>query len=203
MATQVKFPYRTLEALTDAQYNFEWLEHNWPTGGGGATGPVGPAGPQGPAGPGGPAGPAGGASYTQVIGDGSSSSFIVTHNLGIRNVIVVVYRSVAPYDEVEADVQLTDANTVTVLTTTAPSSGQYTVAVSGPGAAGGGDQSYVYDGTGTPASIWTVTHSLGKYPSVMIVDTANNVLEADIHYVTVNQLTITFGAATTGKAYLN
>ena len=71
------------------------------------------------------------------------------------------------------------------------------------GTPSGGDANFVYDGTGVPTISWTVTHNLGKYPSVMVVDTGNTVLEVNVHYVSVNQLTITFASPTSGKAYLN
>jgi hypothetical protein len=71
------------------------------------------------------------------------------------------------------------------------------------GQVGTEDANFIYDGTGTPQLTWTINHNLAKYPSVMVVDTGNNVLEADIHYASLNQVTISFGAATTGKAYMN
>jgi hypothetical protein len=175
-----------------------------PPGPAGAAGTAGAAGSPGPAGaPGaqGPAGPAGGKAYTQTIGDGSSQAFTVTHNLGVRGVQVTVFRSTAPYDEVEADVEHTDVNTVTVRTRTIPTSGAYTVIASGPGATGG-DLSYVFT-QATAATSWSVTHNLGKYPSVTVVDSGNSVLLADVHYVDTNSLTVNFGAATSGKAYMN
>ena len=54
-----------------------------------------------------------------------------------------------------------------------------------------------------PASDWTVVHPLNKYPSVMVVDSGDTVLEPDIRYDSAAQLTITFGSPTSGKAYLN
>ena len=78
-----------------------------------------------------------GTSYTQVIGDGTSQTFTITHNLGVRGVTVAVYRSSAPFDEVEVEVEHTSVNTATVRTVTVPTSGQYTVAVmSGGGSPG-------------------------------------------------------------------
>jgi microcystin-dependent protein len=96
-----------------------------------------------------------GTAYSQLIGDGASQTFVVTHNLGGRNVIARVYRSAPPYDDVEADIEHTDASTVTVRTTTVPAAGQYTVTVlSGAGAQGPtgtrGSQWYTYASLGTP-----------------------------------------------------
>ena len=177
----------------------------------GPVGPVGPQGPQGtpgtpggpvgPTGPEGPAGPGGGVAYTATIGDGVSQAFTISHGIGVRGVQVTAYRTVAPYDEITVEVEHTDTNTTTVRTTTIPTTNQYTVIVSGPGA-GGDDLHYVYT-QASAAPSWDVVHNLGKYPTVAVVDSGNSVLLADIHYISANELTVAFGAATSGKAYLN
>jgi hypothetical protein len=53
------------------------------------------------------------------------------------------------------------------------------------------------------SSVWVVVHNMGKFPSVSIVDTANDQVEGEVKYNTNNQLTITFTAPFAGKAYLN
>lgn len=53
------------------------------------------------------------------------------------------------------------------------------------------------------SSVWVVVHNMGKFPSVSIVDTANDQVEGEVRYNSNNQLTITFTAAVAGKAYLN
>lgn len=50
---------------------------------------------------------------------------------------------------------------------------------------------------------WTITHNLGKYPSVSVVDSANNEVIGEVEYVTDTQLTIKFSAPFSGKAFLN
>lgn len=50
---------------------------------------------------------------------------------------------------------------------------------------------------------WTIVHNLGKYPSVLVQDSANSEIEGDIEYTSVNELKITFSAAFSGTAYLN
>lgn len=70
-------------------------------------------------------------SYSTTIGDGSATSFTITHNLGTRNVAVAIYETASPYEEVIADVYRTTVNTVTINTATAPTSGQYTVVIIG------------------------------------------------------------------------
>jgi hypothetical protein len=55
----------------------------------------------------------------------------------------------------------------------------------------------------TANATWTVTHNMNKYPSINIVDTANDIIMGEVRYNSLNQLTITFTAAVSGKAYLN
>jgi len=55
---------------------------------------------------------------------------------------------------------------------------------------------------------WVITHDLGRFPSVTVIDSGGSVLTAAVTYNSENQLTITFlsngsALATTGKAYLN
>ena len=44
---------------------------------------------------------------------------------------------------------------------------------------------------------------MGWWPSVSVVDTGGSLIDPDIHYDNVNQVTLTFGSPTSGKAYLN
>ena len=53
------------------------------------------------------------------------------------------------------------------------------------------------------ATTWNITHNLGKFPSVSVVDSGNTIVYGDIVYTSENALTITFSAAFGGKAYLN
>lgn len=50
---------------------------------------------------------------------------------------------------------------------------------------------------------WVIIHNLGKKPSVTIVDSGDNVVIGDVIYNSVDQLTVNFSAAFSGKAYLN
>ena len=61
---------------------------------------------------------------------------------------------------------------------------------------------YVHTQT-VAAAVWTITHNLGKYPSVSIVDSANDEVIGEVRYTNTNQVVVTFSAAFSGKAFLN
>ena len=67
---------------------------------------------------------------TKAVGNGVDTSFTVVHAFNTREVMVQVYDS-ANYDTVIADIVRSDANTVTVSFSVAPSSSAYTVIVIG------------------------------------------------------------------------
>ena len=69
--------------------------------------------------------------YAVSVGDTSSTSYTVTHNLGTRDVQVTVYDNSSPYAEVICDVNHTSTTAVTVLFSVAPSTNQYRVVVQG------------------------------------------------------------------------
>lgn len=68
--------------------------------------------------------------YAANIGDGSSSSITVTHNLGTLDVVVEVFRN-SDGVKIECDITHSTTNTLTLGFATAPSSGQYRVVVIG------------------------------------------------------------------------
>jgi hypothetical protein len=69
--------------------------------------------------------------YATDIGDGSSTSFVITHNLGTRDVVVMIRENASPYAMIVTDVEMTSTNTLTVSFTSAPTSNQYRVIVQG------------------------------------------------------------------------
>lgn len=69
--------------------------------------------------------------YTTTVGDGSSTSIVVTHNLNSRSVVVSLHESASPYEEVLTDIQKTSVNSITLLFAVAPTAEQYTVTVVG------------------------------------------------------------------------
>lgn len=68
--------------------------------------------------------------YAVAIGNGSSTSITVTHNLGTRDVQTVIYDA-STYEVVQADVENSTTNTVTVTFAVAPSSSAYRAVVFG------------------------------------------------------------------------
>lgn len=68
--------------------------------------------------------------HAQLIGNGSSTSLAVNHNLGTRDVLVSIHDATT-FEEVMADVVKTDTSNVTVTFATAPASNAYRVTVIG------------------------------------------------------------------------
>ena len=66
----------------------------------------------------------------------------------------------------------------------------------------GSDLNFTYTQS-TPSATWTITHNLGKFPSVSVVDSANTQVYGNVDYINDNSLTLTFTSAFSGKAYLN
>ena len=53
------------------------------------------------------------------------------------------------------------------------------------------------------SSTWTISHGLGRFPSVTVVDTSNRQIEGDVTYTGDDNITISFSVALMGTAYLN
>ena len=56
---------------------------------------------------------------------------------------------------------------------------------------------------GVASAVWNVSHNLGKFPSISVVDTANTVVTGQYEYTDNNNVILTFSAGFAGKAYLN
>ena len=69
--------------------------------------------------------------YAANVGDGSNTSYTVTHNLGTRDVIVQIHEVASPYAVVIADIAATTTSAVTIAFATAPTTDQYRVVVIG------------------------------------------------------------------------
>jgi hypothetical protein len=75
-----------------------------------------------------------------------------------------------------------------------------TIGIQGP--AGAGPSTYTHTQS-IPAISWTILHGLGRHPSVSVVDSAGSVVVGNVTYDSDIQVTVTFSAAFSGKAYLN
>ena len=50
---------------------------------------------------------------------------------------------------------------------------------------------------------WVIDHNLGKYPSVSVVDSANDEVEGSVNHVNPMRVILVFSAPFSGKAFLN
>ena len=98
-------------------------------------------------------------SYTTVIGNGSNSTFVITHNFGTREVFVSCRNENSPYENISVAWEATSANTVTLDFSTVPSSNSVRVNVfASVGSTGASAFSQnIGDGTNTD---YTITHNL-------------------------------------------
>ncbi len=72
-----------------------------------------------------------------------------------------------------------------------------------PGTGAGADLTYVHQQS-VSSSTWTINHGMGKYPGVDVVDSAGTLIYGgEIEHLSLVQLTVSFGASFSGKAYLN
>ena len=55
---------------------------------------------------------------------------------------------------------------------------------------------------GASSAVWTITHALGGYPSVTVVDSSKTVVFGEISYTSMSQVVVNFTAAFSGYAYL-
>ena len=67
--------------------------------------------------------------YATNVGDGTNTSYTITHNLATRDVIVSLFDNASPYAEVMADVEHSTTNTITLLFSVAPTTDKYRVVV--------------------------------------------------------------------------
>ena len=65
-----------------------------------------------------------------------------------------------------------------------------------------GDKNFVFS-QDVASATWVVTHNLNKYPSVSVVNSSTEIVYGDVVYDSLNEVTITFNGAHTGKAFFN
>jgi hypothetical protein len=69
--------------------------------------------------------------YTATIGNGSSTTLTVTHNIGRQFVTAQVFETASPYAQVECDIECDSTTQASFTFNTAPTSNQYTVVITG------------------------------------------------------------------------
>lgn len=69
--------------------------------------------------------------YGQLFGDGSATSYAITHNLNTRRVHVQVYQASGTFDLVDCEVELTSVNQATLKFNSAPASNALEVTIIG------------------------------------------------------------------------
>lgn len=79
---------------------------------------------------------------------------------------------------------------------------QTTVEVVITGGVVGVDKNFVFSQS-SASDTWEITHNLGKFPSVSVVDSAGSKVIGEVTYNSINKVTLTFSAAFSGNAYLN
>lgn len=72
-----------------------------------------------------------------------------------------------------------------------------------PGPAGADGDRHHTHAQAIPSDTWVITHNLGKYPSVSVVDSSGGEVEGEVSHTNPNQLTVFFSAGFSGSAYLN
>jgi hypothetical protein len=55
----------------------------------------------------------------------------------------------------------------------------------------------------TPAMIWTINHNLGRYPDITLLESNGDEFIAEVHHVTINQVTVNLVIPFTGIAQCN
>jgi hypothetical protein len=69
---------------------------------------------------------------TATIGNGTSTSFSITHNLATQDIIVQLIQTVSPYNFISpSQIQATDINSVAISFATTPATNQYRVIILG------------------------------------------------------------------------
>ena len=61
---------------------------------------------------------------------------------------------------------------------------------------------YIHE-QGVASSEWVINHNLNKFPSVTVVDSADNEIIASVKYQSANTCIVTMSSPFKGKAYLN
>ena len=64
------------------------------------------------------------------------------------------------------------------------------------------DKTFIFT-QAVPATTWNITHNLGKFPSVSVINGNNVIINGEVTYIDNNNIQANFSAGFSGKAYLN
>lgn len=65
-----------------------------------------------------------------------------------------------------------------------------------------GDKAYVHNQQ-VASDTWVISHTLAKYPSVVVIDSAGTVVIGEVQYLSNSLVQCTFIGSFAGKAFLN
>lgn len=133
-------------------------------------------------------------SHSTTIGDGSSSSYVLTHNLNTRDVVVSVLDATGLYDVVNVRSEATTANTVTLDFSSSVSSNSRDVLI-----ISAGDLDYYSStiGNGSNSSI-VLNHNLGSRDVAVTVRNASSpyeFIDVATFATSPNKVTLDFSSA--------
>lgn len=149
-----------------------------------------------PAGGGGGGGGRG--TFAETIGNGSSTTFTVTHGLDTTDLVVDVYNLSTGEIEI-VDAAIINANSISVTFSVAPALNSERVVIFGTGGetgSGSGGSFAATIGNGS-SSVYTITHNLGTTDIVVGVHnlSTGDMDIVDVDILDINNVSITFGTA--------
>ena len=134
--------------------------------------------------------------HTDTIGDGTNSSYTITHGLGTRNVVVVIRNAASPYEVIQARWEATTTSTITVDFSSPVTSDSIVVSVYAT-VAGSPILSYKETIGNSTDSTYVITHALNTRDIVISIRNADSPYEsinARWEATTVNTVTFDFSA---------
>lgn len=106
--------------------------------------------------------------YTANVGDGTSTSYVITHNLGTRSVVVSLYDAVT-YQRVNCDVYFTSTNTITLTFATAPATNAYVCVIANGSISTTLNSTDIADSTATGRSVLTATDATAARTAISAI----------------------------------
>jgi len=73
----------------------------------------------------------------------------------------------------------------------------------GPPGEGGAEVFTFVHNQMVPSAIWTISHNLGGFPAITVVDSSGRQVEGSVEYVDLNTLVVTFEGSFAGQAYMS